>query len=118
MPILLHSIFNIVHKLFMLLPDGGFSEETKPDNMRRVTITKSLVHKNAWACLEWVEDEDVLGFNNFDKYIKNIEALQRLTQKNKTSYSLFTDGFQGPQMKIIHQMFEVCDNIDECSLWH
>src|SRR5260370_3598649 len=51
MPILLHSIFNIVCKPFMLLPDGSFSEDMKLDNMRKVTITKSLAHKNAWVHL-------------------------------------------------------------------
>ena len=44
----------------------------------------------------------LLGFDDFDKYIGNINLVQELINKKRDCYSLLMEGILGPQLKIIH----------------
>ncbi|KAF8313744.1 uncharacterized protein EI90DRAFT_3022552 [Cantharellus anzutake] len=59
-------------------------------------------------------DEDLLGYEDFPIYIKNLKGLEKLMLSGANHhYSLVNDeGVSGPQIKVIHRMFESCwDNI-------
>ncbi|KAF8341507.1 uncharacterized protein EI90DRAFT_1745991 [Cantharellus anzutake] len=69
-----------------------------------------MARTNAWAWLEKVHDKDLLGYNDFSQYIKNLKGFESLMHAGDSlQHSLVNDeGATGPQVKVIHRMFESC----------
>ena len=101
---ILHGCFKFVQNSFYLLPDGGFNIKIAKEHFGK-TSDEDMAKANAWAHLEQVTDHNILGYDDFPVYIKNLNTLESLLKVCRDSkYSIIHDG---PQVKIIHQMFKV-----------
>ncbi|KAF8329707.1 uncharacterized protein EI90DRAFT_3124938 [Cantharellus anzutake] len=108
-PALLHGCFKVVRSPFYFSPDGGFKAKAASVNFGgRTTEEEAMGKANSWARLERVGDEDILGYEDFPVYVKNLKALEGQVREGQTSvYSIVTDeGTLGTEIKIIHRMFE------------
>src|SRR5260370_26094349 len=61
-PILLHGIFNIIHQPFKLTADANISNKSRPESLKDAYITDAMAQTNVWACLERIQDEELLGW--------------------------------------------------------
>ncbi|KAF8339930.1 uncharacterized protein EI90DRAFT_3117704 [Cantharellus anzutake] len=109
-PVVLHGIFTISRFPFKLLPDGGFRTSTVLNYFNNISLQEAMARTNAWAHLERVQDKDLLGYSDFPNYVKNLKGFEGLmTAPHTLEYSLISDqSLTGPQIKIIHRMFESC----------
>ncbi|KAF8309605.1 uncharacterized protein EI90DRAFT_3140518 [Cantharellus anzutake] len=110
-PVVLHGIFAFSRQPFKLLPDGGFRESNMPEYFNfGVSLQEAMARTNAWARLERIQDNELLGFSDFPQYIKNLKSFEGLMHVGDApTYSLVSDeGASGPQVKVIHRMFESC----------
>ncbi|KAF8309533.1 uncharacterized protein EI90DRAFT_1471344 [Cantharellus anzutake] len=109
-PVVLHGIFTLARHPFKLVPDGGFLESTAELYFGHTPLHEAMARTNAWARLEKVHDKDLLGYNDFSQYIKNLKGFESLMHAGDSlQHSLVNDeGATGPQVKVIHRMFESC----------
>ncbi|KAF8322919.1 uncharacterized protein EI90DRAFT_3019979 [Cantharellus anzutake] len=113
-PATFHGIFTVSQHPFKLVPDGGFQQSTVTIYFGHVSLQEAMARTNAWARLERIMDESLLGYKDFPTYIKNLKGLEKLMLGGTHHhYSLVNEeGANAPQIKVIHRMFESCwDNI-------
>ena len=107
-PILLHGVFNIMCEPFKLMADGKFTQKQGLGCWKGVSMTEAMAWMNAWAWLKQIEDDELLGFKDFLQYLKNIRVFELLALVSDNYHSLIKEcGVEGPQLTIIHRMFEV-----------
>ncbi|KAF8312434.1 uncharacterized protein EI90DRAFT_3023010 [Cantharellus anzutake] len=87
-PALLHGCFKVVRSPFYFSPDGGFKAKAASVNFGgRTTEEEAMGKANSWARLERVGDEDILGYEDFPVYVKNLKALEGQSALASTSHT-------------------------------